>query len=71
MPLTNEDIEHLLRERSWYRERLEDVNAGTYGVERRQGGEVIDERHETERRFGDIIHSIEKVLEIEGTKFDA
>jgi hypothetical protein len=71
MPLNNDDIAHLLRERAWFLERLEEVKAGTYGIERRQGGEIVDERHETGRRFGDIIYSIEKVLEIEGTKFDA
>lgn len=71
MALSNDDIEHLLREHAWYQARLEEVKAGAYGVERRQGGELVDERHETERRFADIIFSIEKVLEIEGAKPDA
>ena len=71
MPLNNNDIAHLLKERAWYLERLEEVRAGTYGIERRQNGELVDERHETERRFGDIIYSIEKVLEIEGVKPDS
>ena len=71
MPLNKHDIEHLLRERGWYLERLAEVQAGAYGVERRQGGEIIDERHETGRRFADIIYSIDKVLEIEGIDPDA
>ena len=71
MPLNKDDIEHLLRERAWYKELMEQVVAGTYGVERREFGAVVGDREETALRFADIIHSIEKVLEIEGTKFDA
>lgn len=71
MPLDKDDIEHLLQERAWYKERQEQVIAGTYSVERREFGAVVDDREETAIRFADIIHAIEEILTIEKVKFDA
>lgn len=57
-----EVLDHLMRERDWYKERIEEVKAGTYPVERRVLGVVQDDRAENLERFQRIVESIDAIL---------
>jgi hypothetical protein len=62
MALDKKTLDHLRRERNWYLACVAEVRAGTYPVECRVHGEVIDERAETLERFGRIVENIDEIL---------
>ncbi|KXU30927.1 hypothetical protein A0J57_13985 [Sphingobium sp. 22B] len=62
MTADKEVMDHLIRERDWYAERIEEVKAGTYPVERRVRGVVQDDRAENLERFQRIVESIDALL---------
>jgi hypothetical protein len=55
-------IDHLRQERDWYVERVAEVKSGTYPVEHRILGEVVDDRAETLERFERIVENIDALL---------
>lgn len=62
MATNKEILDHLIRERDWYKDRIEEVKAGTYPIERRVLGVVQDDRVENLERFQRIVESIDVIL---------
>ena len=62
MASDKEILDHLIRERDWYKDRIQEVKAGTYPVERRVLGVVQDDRAENLERFQRIVESIDAIL---------
>jgi hypothetical protein len=71
MALERNDIARLQEERNRYLKRIAQAKAGTYNVERRQQGVVVDDLAETLTRFEQIVEGTEALVADVGVRFDA
>lgn len=62
MATEKEVLDHLVRERAWYLERIEEVQADTYPIERRVLGVLQADRAKNLERFQRIVESIDAIL---------